>query len=359
MGGPDHDFAICGSTAFARLLAGLLATAHGRRVCLVGEPWSPFRLARRLDLSVMPATRPETWALLKQGGAETLKLLGSMGRGLYERVDPLFVAETRRTADYLGHMRWVALGLGFAAERAVDSSLTADGTICRVRDAAMLVEGKAEPAIETWLQEAGVVPIRASEAAFAHRRDGTVTISAGGETVTAAAVVLADDDAILERLPASERHRLLTVQPAISVLAEPHKAQQAPLIQHLDREVLVYQRATKGPVLAFAAGESDDALPRVGASLAGEARRTGQAAFHVVDTRDGAPLINRMGRGRMTIIAGLGASAAFMAPAVARVLSGTAEGVEHDYFAARDGARGPGRQAVAEMAGGAVLEGQT
>jgi hypothetical protein len=356
--GAGFDFAVCGSSPFAMLLAGLLATAHGKRVCLVGEPWSPYRLPRRLDVSVQPATRPETWALLKQSGAEAAKLLGSIGRGLYERVDPLFVAETRATADYLAHMRWVALGLGIAAERAAEPGLTANGTVCRIRDAVMLVGGKAEPAIEAWLQDAGVSLIRASSAAFAQRRDGTATIRAGSDVVEAAAVVLADDAAILERLPAGDRHRALTVSAGIGVLAEPQKPQTAVMIQYLDRDIVVYQRALKGPVLALAGGEAESALARVGASLADRARRTGQSIFRHVGTSDGAPLMGRMGKGRMIVIAGLGACAAFLAPAVARMLADAASAEERAYFEARDAARGPGRQAVADAVPTQALEPQ-
>ena len=118
------DYAVCGNSPFATLLAGLLASVHGRSVCLVGDPWSPYRLVRHHDIAVMPATRPETWSLLRSSGAAAGKLVGSIGRGLYERVDPLFVAETPAQASYLGHMRWMAAGFGLAAERVVDRTLT-------------------------------------------------------------------------------------------------------------------------------------------------------------------------------------------------------------------------------------------
>jgi hypothetical protein len=343
------DFAVCGASPFAGLLAGLLATAHGKRVCIVGEPWSPYRLQRNFDLSVMPATRPETWALLKRGGAETLKLVGGLGRGLFERVDPLFVAESGDAADYLGHMRWVALGLGFAAERATERAITTDGAICRIRDAAMLVPGRAEPAIDAWLAKAEVRRI-GGETAISLRRDGTYALAFGDHLAEAAAVVLADDEAILRRLPVSERHRLLSIDAATSLLTEPAKPLAAPFIHYLDRAVAVHQRAGKGPIAAIAAGESDDALPRIGASLGaqGPLRRTGQTVFQAVTTLDGAPLVTRMGKAKLSVVAGLGASAAFFAPVVARVLAGSAADDERDYFAARDGTRPAARPSVAE-----------
>jgi hypothetical protein len=89
MAAGTYDFAILGASPFALLLAGLLRSAHGKSVVVVADPWSDYRLARGFELSVMPATRPETWALLKRGATETTRLLGTVGKNLYERVDPL------------------------------------------------------------------------------------------------------------------------------------------------------------------------------------------------------------------------------------------------------------------------------
>ncbi|HHY49208.1 MAG TPA: hypothetical protein GYA10_05620 [Alphaproteobacteria bacterium] len=356
MAAKTYDYAICGATTFAGLLAGQLATAHGKRVCLVGEAWSPYRLTRGIDLSVMPATRPETWIMLKRSGAETLKVLGSIGRGLYERVDPLFVADLPASADYLGHMRWVALGLGFAAERAVDRTIVEHGAICRIRDAAMLVEGKAEPAIEAWLARAGVGRL-AANAAITVRKDGVASIAHAGETSEAQTIILADDEALLGRLAPGERHRLLTVAPRTSLLADIGRPLGNALIAYLDRDTVLRQRAGKGPVLALAAGEPDHALPRIASCLVaqGHPRRAGQARFLTVGTRDGAPLIGRMGKGRFTAIAGLGFSAAFLAPLVARCIAGAAADEERAWFEARDVTHAGNRQSVAELVPAAEL----
>ena len=67
MSDPHYDLAICGGTPFACLLAGLLTSVHHRRVCIVGDRWSPYRMPHGLDLSVMPSARPETWAMLGLG----------------------------------------------------------------------------------------------------------------------------------------------------------------------------------------------------------------------------------------------------------------------------------------------------
>lgn len=350
MADTSFEYVVCGSTPLAGLVAGLLATAHGKRVCRFGENWSPYRLPRRFDLSVMPVTRPETWALLKRESAETLKLIGSLGRGLFERVDPLFVAETPASTDRLGHVRWMAAGFGFAAERAVDRGITETGTICRIRDGAMLLSGKIEPALDAWLEKAGVPHVNAAEAKLALKRDGGATITAGDSSIEAANVVLADDDAILGHLPASDRHRLLVVESGTSVLTEPAKSLGAALIHYLDRNVMVQQRANKGAVTALATGDADSAAARIGASLAslGRLRRSGQSVFRTVATADGAPLLGRMGKTKALVLAGLGPSAAFLAPTLARYIAGAADAEEQAWLEARDVARAGSRQAVAE-----------
>lgn len=351
--GDNFDYVICGSTAFARLLAGLLAGGHGKRVCLIGDRWSPYRLPRRFDVSVTPATRPETWALLRREIPEALKLLSSIGRGSYERVDPLFVAETPGTAAMLGHMRWMALGFGFAAERAVDRAITETGSICRIRDAAMLVPGKAEPAIDAWLAKAGARWTAPDEATLTLRRDGGASIETATWRADAATAVLADDDAILERLPPADRHRLLTVGSGLGAMIEPIGPMSAAHVTYLDREVSVHQRAARAPLEVLATGEPNTATARMAASLPAREplRRSGQCVFRTVTTADGAPLVGRMGRSRATVVAGLGAAAAFLAPAVARLLSGAGADEEKSYFAAREPARSSARRAdVSEAA---------
>ena len=112
----SFDHLIVGSTPVAALVAGLLAIEHGKRICLVGEPFSPFRLQRHFGLSISPVTRPETLILIKRVAAETGKLVTGIGKGLVSRVDPLFVAETPASAAALSHFRHLAITLGYAVE---------------------------------------------------------------------------------------------------------------------------------------------------------------------------------------------------------------------------------------------------
>src|SRR6478609_8326491 len=106
------DFAIFGSSPSALLLGGLLATRHGKAVCVIGEPWSPWPLARRLDAAFIVATRPQAWAMLRAGSQETVKLINGIGKGLVEHLDPVLIAETPASLEAIAHMRAVAVGHG-------------------------------------------------------------------------------------------------------------------------------------------------------------------------------------------------------------------------------------------------------
>jgi hypothetical protein len=335
-------------------MAGLLATAHGKRVCLVGEPWSPFRLPRRHDVSVAVATRPETWALLGALTAETLKLLGTLGKGISERLDPLFVAELPQSVDALSHMRHVAAAYGYAVERVAAES----GAAYRVRDAVALVGGRIEPAIGAWLGARGVHSLPSAAATL--RRDGTVRLSVGGSIVEAARAVLADNEAILSHLDPEDRDILLVENRVTAILCEAARPLPAPMITFLDRDVVLAQRS-KGGVLAIAAGGDEDARHRTGASMAAQSplRQAGRASFRTLTTRDGAPMVGPVRGQRPIVLAGFGAVGAFLAPALARHLAGVATESEAAYFTARAPARATTRQLVADYAGAPALEAQS
>jgi len=357
MAGETFDFAILGSTPMAGLIAGLLGSEHGKRVCLVGDPWSPFHLARRYDLSVAPATRPETWALLAASSFETLKLLATLGKGLSERVDPLLVADIPASAGALAHMRHMAGAYRYAVERVADRSIAEAGAACRVRDAVMLVGGKIEPAIGAWLDRLDVRRLPAETTGVTLRRDGSIRLVIGAAVVDAAQAVLADDAAILRHLDPDERDRVLRLRKATAIFTEPAKALPASLISYLDRDVVLLQRG-KGGILAIAGGAAADAGGRIGACLGPLAplKRVGQSSFKTLATSDGAPLIGFAKGLRTMVLAGLGATGAFLAPALARHLACVATDSEKAYFAAREPSRGNARQLIADYSATGALE---
>jgi hypothetical protein len=76
--------------------------------------------------------------------------------------------------------------------------------------------------------------------------------------------------------------------------------------------------------------------------------RAGQSSFTQLLTVDGAPIVGSLGGVRATVIAGLGVGAAFLAPALARLLAGVAGDSEQAFFAARGAPRGESRRQVAD-----------
>jgi hypothetical protein len=350
MAEPAFDFAVFGSTPLAGLVAGLLAAEHNKRVCLVGESWSPFRLPRSYDVSVAPATRPETWALLNVLSVETMKLLATLGTGLTERLDPLTMAETTASINALLHMRHMAAGYGYAAERVADASLANTGLVLRLRDVAMLVDSRAGPAIGAWLDRLGVRRLAPEATGVVLRRDGTARLSAGAAILDAAQTVLADDSAILSHLDPDERDRALHQRRVSVVLSEPAKPLASPLMSFLDRDVVLLQHGKGGGILALAGGPVDDAMARIGACIGSSRplKRVGQASFRTLVTTDGAPLVGPAKGLRAIVVAGFGATGAFFAPALARHLAGAASETEKAYLAAREPSRGNARQSVAD-----------
>lgn len=345
MAAESYDFAIFGSSPLATLVAGLLASAHGKTVCLVREDPSEFRLPRGLDLSVGPITRPETWALLGATVPETVKLIaGFAGRGAVPRVDPLLIAESGDGADALAHMRHVAGGFGVAVERLADAGLVVTTrAVMRLRDARVIMRAQFERAAPAWLDTHKVRALGSRGGAITLKRDGSCRIEGAGGEAEAAQAVLADSTMIMALLDADERDRLLTVERQTTILTEPTGPLAAPVTLFADRGVSLHQRANGG-VAAIARGRADAAAARIGACLSGQAhlRLAGQTTQAVVGTEDGGPLIGTARGLKTLVVAGLGLPGAFLAPALARHLAGASDGAEKAWLSAREGGRGRG-----------------
>ena len=205
-----YDFAVCGSTPFAILLAGLLATAENRRVCLIGEPWSPYRLPllRSLRRRRHPA---ETWTLLKRE-TPVLRLLNSVGRGLFSASTPCLPPRRPRALTGSATCAGRRPPAAMPPSARSTATVTETGTICRIRDG----HAGRRPHRAGARRLAGLDRRRASAGARRAdrpRRDGTATIAFGGDSREAGALVLADDEAILAHQPAADRHRLIAAVP--------------------------------------------------------------------------------------------------------------------------------------------------
>lgn len=348
MASDSFDYLILGSTPLAGLVAGLLAANHGKRVCLVGEPFSPFRLQRNLGISVVPVTRPETLILLKGSAAETVKLVNGWAKGLLTRTDALFVAETPDSIAALGHFRQMALALGYAVEPVADRAF-AGGLMFRVRDAQLMGHGRLEPELEAWLAQCEVRHLDAAVTDVTLRKDGSARITHDGRTVEAAQSVLAGDNVIAQYLDAESLDRSLEIIPASTVLLEGGKPLPSPFVNFIDRGITLEQDG-RVAVSALVVGDPATARGRLGSAIAraGTLRLAGETPLHTVRTLDGAPYVGPVRGGKTLVIAGLGHAAPFYAPAIARHLAETGPAGEANWFAARGPTRGNLRQLVSD-----------
>jgi hypothetical protein len=330
------DFVIVGSTPLARLVAGLLASVHGKSVIFAGESQSAYRLPRGVDLSVAPITRPETWDMLKPLVAETLKLISRIGgRSARSRVDPILFAENEPGKIALSHIRQMALAFGHAAEPIGEQALGPgrDGII--LRDAVLLHRASLETALDHWLKQHLVRRLGPAET-LSIREDGSAELISGDERVEIGQSVLADDMALLEHVSAAQWPSLLRGQLTTTIFTEPTRTIAAPVMLQLDSGLTLVQQPNRG-ITAMGPGNMDAFAVRLGVLLGGrrEFRQAGQSSYQIVVTSDAAPAVGRLGGVGADILAGFGPTGAFFAPAIARWLAGVASPSENGWFAAR------------------------
>lgn len=348
------DFIIVGSTPLARLVAGLLASVHGKSVVFSGESQSGYRLLRGIDLSVAPVTRPETWALLKAGLPEVLKLISRIGgRRTWSRLDPIIFAETAAAREALAHVRHMAAAFGHAAERVPEKAIGPGRDGLMLRDAVLLHRPALEIALDSWLDQQGVRRQRDGEALVVHG-DGSAILGAAGDSVEVAQAVLADDVAIIGHVQPAQWPALLGRQVTSTILTEPTRPIVAPVMHQLDSGLTLVQQAARG-IAAIGPGAIDPFAMALGILLGREReyRQAGQSSYEALVTMDGAPAVGRLGGNGPDIIAGLGPTGAFIAPAIARWLCGTAGPAESAWLAARLVDRQARPSAVAEFGGAA------
>lgn len=331
---PDEfDFAVVGATPAARLLAGLLASEHSRRVIHVGESQSGYRLPRGIDLSIAPMTRPDSWTLLRSGSAETLRILGRIsGRSAWSHLDPILFADAPRGQEALSHIRQMMNGFGMAAEKAAPSLLGPGRQGILVRDAVRLNRPVLEPALDGWLGEMGVRQVMPSHLSVA--MDGSARLALGVEqTLTAAQTILADDAAIISHLPLRQWPALLRRQKHVTILTTPTKPIAAPIMLQIDRGVGLLQQE-EGGIAAWGPG-GFAAFSEHLQALLGQDRQVeqaGQTAYDLLLTDDGAPVVGRAAGSGADLVAGFGPAGAFLMPALARWICACATESETAWF---------------------------
>lgn len=330
------DFAVLGATPQARLIAGLLASTHGKSVVFGGESQAAYRLPRGVDLSVGAITRPETWALLGDSVNETIKLVGRVGkRRSWSRLDPIFFADGAAGREALAHVRHMASAFGLAAEQVPGNLLGAGREGIVLRDAAMLHGTALEPALDRWLDQLNVRRLD-GDSPITLRADGSAEHVLGNDRIEIGQTVLADDAAILAHVPATTWPALLRRQTASTILTEPTEPIAAPIMYQLDSGLVLTQHGDRG-IVALGPGAIGEFSAALSALLGRQRafRQAGQASYTRLITADGAPAVGRVGGTGPDVLAGFGSIGAFLAPAIARWLCGVAEPTERDWLGAR------------------------
>ena len=344
------DFLVVGSTPLARLLAGLLASPHGKTVALIAQSPLGYCLQHGMDLSVGALTRPESWALLAQAVPETGKLITRVGtRAAIARLDPILFADAETGKQALGHIRHMAAAHGLAAERTPANYLgkLREGVV--LRDAMMLRRTVLEPALDNWLAEIGVRRL-GPEASVQIEADGRAQCQLLDEAIAIGQTILADDSAILAHLAAPAWPALLHQQMASAILTQPVKPMAAPVMYQLDGGIMLHQQS-EGGILAYGPGTGDQMAVALAPLLdkPGAFEQAGQSSAMRVITRDGAPAVGRVGGTGPDVLAGFGTLGAFLAPAIARWLCGVASATENAWFGARLVDRSPENGSVGDI----------
>ncbi len=314
----EFEIAIVGTSLLSGLLAGVLARDHGRKVVRIGRPLSAQRLPRSLNLALPLATRPEGWRLLRQAEADTRTLLGSIGvPDSVGATEAELVADLPDTAAALDHLAHMAVGFRHQIRR-IDGGWA-------FRHVAVLDADPVERRLREWLLAAGAASIDEG-------------------SVDARLTVLADDDAIFDAVAASDRPAVLVPQSMTSTLLV-SRPSSAPVRRYPDRGVTLLARPGN-TMLAIVGGEHEiDA--RLASTLPGPfpMKRLATTRYRRFSTSDGAPLIGPLGP--HFVITGLGDTAPFFAPAIARLIAGTAAEEDKRWFAAHDPAAD--RSAIADI----------
>lgn len=343
------DFAVLGASPQARLIAGLLASAHGKSVLFRGESQSGYRLSRGIDLSVGLITRPETWAMLKTNLPEATRLIARVAKRSWSRLDPIFFADEAAGHSALAHVRHMAAAFGHAAERVPATQLGKGREGLVLRDAVMLHRVTLEPALDRWLEQLGVIRNDA-DSGFTLHADGSAETGIGEDAIAIGQTILADDGAILTHLPRTQWPDLLRRRLASTILTEPTGAIVAPVMHQLESGVTLTQPSERG-IVAFGPGNIDQFAEALRVLLGRDRafRQAGQSNYEQIVTGDGAPAVGRAGGVGPDILTGFGTAGAFLAPAIARWLCGAASETENAWLSARLVTRRAGDASVADV----------
>ncbi len=325
----SFDFAVAGNSAFAAMLSLALARTRKRKVCLIGQLPGPLQISRDIALSPGPTSHPETLELLKSATGDLRSLLSGPGEPVLMRRNVTFAALTAPGRAAAGHARHLLATAGVVTaplpETASLYGFIAEG-IWVLRPRVFFAGLKAR------LSEAGVVAVETAEDLQIGRNRVRFAYAHTFAEARTLIVTDASHAGILGALPAG-----IATGKRIALLTDPVPGLAGRILVDIETGGHVAGRSD-GRLEAIVPADDDSDLVRwLGAFLPPDttARVIARTRFPVLLSRDGAPAVMRLPRRAAMLAIGFGVSGPFLAPALARFLTETAQTGETAWFSAR------------------------
>lgn len=331
----SFEFAIIGNTPMAALLACSLSKLYGRKTALIGQFAHSLLPSHGFDISVDIITQPQTWRLIKENISPFEDLLKDFSNeAVYEKIDPIFIARSPKSADALNHARNVASLYGFSIEKQELTKRVMQSI--QFRDAIRIKRRSMFAGLDNWLDRNNVKQINTNNIELKRSAGGLTKIICANETIISKRMVFVDDEAILNYMPQKYIINNFFKIATNALMLEPVKKLKNSTIINIDDNSILFQHAN-GTIDCTSQNDftnisniiSNDRENNKHIKLAGKAQ------FSSIISKDGAGVFGSLSGAKLLYIGGFGTSGAFLTPAMAKILVGKGSEFENEYFAKR------------------------
>ncbi len=331
----SFEFAIIGNTPMAALLACSLSKLYGRETALIGQFAHSLLPSHGFDISVDTITQPQTWRLIKENMSPFEGLLKDFSnKEVYEKVDPIFIARSQKSANALNHARNVANLYGFSIEK---QELT-KGVMQSIqfRDAIRIKRRSMFTGLDDWLSRNNVKLLDTNNIELKRGASGGTKITSANEAIVAKRIIFVGDEAILNYMPQKDIGNNFFKIATNTLMLEPVKKLKNSTIINIDDGSILFQHAN-GTIDCTSRDDFTNISHII--SNDGENNRhiklAGKAQFSSLISKDGAGVFGSLLGTKLSYIGGFGTSGAFLTPLMAKILVGRGNDFENEYFAKR------------------------
>ncbi|MCF6344592.1 MAG: hypothetical protein L3J15_07985 [Devosiaceae bacterium] len=331
----SFEFAIIGNTPMAALLACSLSKIYGRETALIGQFAHSLLPSHGFDISVDIITQPQTWRLIKENISPFEDLLKDFSNeAAYEKIDPLFIVRSQKSANALNHARNVAGLYGFSIEK---QELT-KGVMQSIqfRDAIRIKQRSMFAGLDDWLSRNNVKHLGTNNIELKRSASGGTKIISLKEVIISKFIIFVGDEAILNYMPQKDIGNNFFKTTTNALMLEPVKKLKSSTIINIDSNSILFQH-TNGAIDCTSRDDFTD-IYNIISNDGGNNRQirlAGKAQFSSLISKDGAGVFGSLSGAKLSYIGGFGTSGAFLTPAMARILVGKGNDFENEYFAKR------------------------